>query len=206
MLAAMLILPGAAAFSVARLDKRLAAVQVDNPGVQRAAARFVHFAEVDGELDAEARSRLDQLLDYGAAFEEPGFDGQRRVVVPRVGTRSPWSSKATDIARGSGLDGVVRLERGVLWLFDGAVADETALRRAISDRMTESVLDSEEQAALLFSHAEPHALASIEVLSAGRAALSRANVELGLALAEDEIDYLLDAFRELWAATRPTSS
>ncbi len=193
----MLILPGAAAFSVARLEKRLSAIRAENPSVQRAAARFVHFAEVDGVLDAEQRGRLDRLLDYGRPFEPPGFDGRRRLVVPRIGTRSPWSSKATDIAVGCGLGAVRRLERGVLWMLEGGISDEAALGRALSDRMTETVLQSEEQAAALFSHAEPRPLASIDALGAGRAAIERANLELGLALAPDEIDYLLDAFREL---------
>jgi len=193
----MLILPGAAAFSAARLEKRLSAIRAENPSVQRAAARFVHFAELDGELDAEQRGRLDRLLDYGRPFDPPGFDGQQRLVVPRIGTRSPWSSKATDIAEDCGLGAIRRLERGVLWMLDGDVSDEAALGHAVSDRMTETVLESEEQAAALFSHAEPRPLASIDVLGAGRAAIERANQELGLALAPDEVDYLLDAFREL---------
>ncbi len=193
----MLILPGAPALSAARLDKRVAALRGANPGVTAASARFVHFADADAELAPEARRVLDRLLDYGPRAALTDVTGRTLVVVPRIGTISPWSSKATDIAQSCGLAGVRRLERGIAWSIAGPVADEAALRAALHDRMTESVLDEPAQAAALFEHAPPRALSSVDVRAAGRDALTQANTEMGLALSGDEIDYLVAAFREL---------
>jgi phosphoribosylformylglycinamidine synthase len=196
----MLEIAGAPAFTPARLQKRLAAVRARNPGVTALAATFAHFVDVDGALTDAERGVLGRLLTYGprAAAGAAAAPGARRLlVVPRLGTISPWSSKATDIARICGLPRVRRVERGIWYAVAGAVADEAALRRALHDRMTESVLASSAEAEGLFAHAAPRPLATVALGADGRAALARANAALGLALAPDEIDYLVDAYASL---------
>ena len=196
----MLVLPGSAALSKARLVKRLARIQETCPSVTAVSARFVHFVDVSAPLTDSSRAVLDQLLTYGPreALPEIAGDTQTLWVVPRLGTVSPWSSKATDIATTCGLDVVRRIERGVAWTVAATTGlDRGRLAAAISDRMTETVLERESDGARLFVDREPHTMGSVPVLSGGRAALERANSELGLALADDEIDYLVGAFRGL---------
>ena len=127
----------------------------------------------------------------------------QRVVVPRPGTISPWSSKATDIVHNCGLTQVERVERGIVYLVDlqtdlNLFADDTAeLDSLLHDRMTQAVLNEVEEAGCLFSSAEPQSLNSIDILSAGKQALDDAVSYLGLALADDEVDYLYQSFIEL---------
>ena len=195
----MLHLPGPPAFSASALGKKLAAVQRANPRVSALGADFVHFVALAGEtgLDAAARGVLDQLLRYGPRREPQALQGASWWVVPRIGTISPWSSKATDIAHNCGLRGLRRVERGVRYTVAGAVDDERGLLACLHDRMTESVLRSADEARALFAQAAPAPLASVPVQREGRAALERANRELGLALSDDELDYLLQAFAQL---------
>ncbi|HVO19627.1 MAG TPA: phosphoribosylformylglycinamidine synthase, partial [Anaeromyxobacter sp.] len=203
----VLELTGSPAFTPARLAKRLARVRARNPGVTGLAADFVHLVDLERPLSPAAREVLDRLLRYGPRTAPPptGPEGGRGPgplrlwVVPRLGTISPWSTKATDIARtcGLGAHGLRRIERGVLWAVSGPVADGPALRAALHDRMTESVLDRAEDAARLFAREEPRPLRTVGLLEGGRPALERANRELGLALSPDEIDYLVEAFRGL---------
>ena len=193
----MLVLRGAPAFTPARLAKRLRRIQGRNPAIRDAAAEFVHFAEIAEPLSDRETHVLDRLLRYGPRVEAHKLDGQRLLVVPRIGTISPWSSKATDVAHNCGLDKVKRIERGIWYTVAGTITDAPALRAAIHDRMTESVLEREEDATRLFRHAEPQPLATVDVLGQGRAAIEAANASMGLALAADEIDYLVDNFRVL---------
>jgi phosphoribosylformylglycinamidine synthase len=199
----MLVLQGSPAATAAALDKKLRLVQRANPGVTAIAARFVHLVGLEGraELDAASRRVLEQLLTYGPRAEaatEPGAEGTRTWwVVPRVGTISPWSSKATDIARICGLAQVHRVERGVAWTVTGKVDDERALLAALHDRMTESVLARLEEADALFEAHVPRPMKTIPLAAEGRDALVRADAELGLALAQDEIDYLAKSFTAL---------
>jgi phosphoribosylformylglycinamidine synthase len=193
----LLHLSGPRAFSDAALAKKLARIRERNPGVAALAAQFVHLADVGAELAPEQRALLDRLLTYGPRRPAQASSGLRLFVVPRIGTISPWSSKATEIARICGLHALRRIERGVAYAVSGQVDDAAALRACLHDRMTETVLADLEQAARLFERAEPGQQRSIDVLGTGRAALERSNRELGLALAEDEIDYLLASFRAL---------
>ena len=193
----MLPIPGPPALSASAELKKLERIRRDNPKATALYAEFVHLVDLVAPLDARARGVLDRLLAYGPRRERRPLTGQLVVVVPRIGTMSPWSSKATDIARISGLTAVRRLERGVVYAVQGKVDDLRALQAALHDRMTESVLERVEQAAALFQTAEPAPLAHIDVLGGGRAALEQADRTLGLALSPDEIDYLLEAFREL---------
>ena len=193
----MLELAGAPAFTPARLQKRLTSIRAANPGVTALGATFVHFADVTAPLGAHEATVLERLLRYGprVAPTPIASPAARLLVVPRLGTISPWSSKATDIARGCGLGTVRRIERGIWYEVAGTIADPQALRAALHDRMTESVLDGAAAAEALFTRADPRPLAPVLVINEGRAALEEANARLGLALAPDEIDYLHDAYR-----------
>ena len=191
----MQILPGSTAFSPFRIDKLIqdAATLGVDPG--RTATRFVHLIDAD-ELSEGDLDKLRSLLHYGPADEPETLAGAaRKIVIPRPGTISPWSSKATDIAHICGLTGVRRIERAVAWSFQNEVGD--VLDRLIYDRMTEIVIADEADAACLFDTFEPRRLARVPVLADGAAAIERANRELGMALADDEIDYLVNAFVEL---------
>jgi len=198
----MLELRGAPALSAFRHAKLLDALRASVPEVESLQADYVHFVDHDGDLDEGERRLLEQLLDYGPVREDASHgDGQLFLVVPRIGTQSPWSSKATDIAHNCGLGRVRRIERGIAYRVRvaGTLAEAAfeGLQAALHDRMTETVLADASDAARLFAHHAPAPLGSVDLLEGGREALAVANVELGLALAEDEIDYLCEAFREL---------
>ncbi|MCC7538242.1 MAG: phosphoribosylformylglycinamidine synthase [Deltaproteobacteria bacterium] len=185
---------GRAAFSDSRLARRLERIRQDNPRIHEVHALFVHLVETEPGAPLDTAT-LHALLTYGPEAPPRTVEGRHLWVVPRIGTLSPWSSKATDIARICGVAGVRRIERAIAWSIAGEVNDEAALRRALHDRMTECVLDRLEDARQLFVHEPPRPLATVPLLSGGRAALEEADRRLGLALAPDEIDYLLDAFR-----------
>jgi phosphoribosylformylglycinamidine synthase len=197
-------LRGPNALSEFRRDKLLREMQRLAPSVTALEARFWHFAALAQPLtEAEARV-LVRLLTYGPR-EESVTDSKvpPMLVVPRLGTISPWSSKATDIIHRCGLTRVTRVERGVAWRIAGAggaalsAAEREALMPIIHDRMTENVLPDLAQAAELFRESTPASLRTVDVGGGGRAALEAANRDWGMALSPDEIDYLLDNFRRL---------
>ena len=195
----MFELPGGTVFSPFRYEKLLARLQNADHRVNGFDARYVHFIDVEERLTETELDLLQQLLDSGPVLPvDPR--GHALWVVPRIGTISPWSSKATDIVRNCGLHKIHRVERGIrfdLHLARDAVPDETcfqALLPVLHDRMTESVLTRAEDAELLFEQHEPAPSVSIDLLNGGREALEQANRELGLALSEDEIDYLFESF------------
>ncbi|MDP3505194.1 MAG: phosphoribosylformylglycinamidine synthase [Myxococcales bacterium] len=191
----MLTLHGSSPFTAARLSRRLHRLKAGNPKLERATVSSSFFIETTRAPTSDETLRLSQVL--AATQTAPDPVSTLRLVVPRLGTVSPWSSKATDIARNCGLDFVKRVERGTAWHLHGSITDEAALRTGLSDRMTESVLGSFKEADALFSHHAPRPLSTVAVLKQGRAALEQANRSMGLALAEDEIDYLVDAFTKL---------
>ncbi len=193
----MLIRPGAPAFSSARLAQRLALVQRENPGVTGLRAAYAHFVDVDAELGADARRVLDRLLEYGPTRVPEVLDGMSLWVIPRLGTISPWSSKATDIAHICGLAAIRRIERGIVWTVAGTVNARATLHAALHDRMTEMVIRELGQAEELFGRHEPRPMSTVDVLGQGKAALEQANQAMGLALASDEMDYLVAAFRDM---------
>ncbi len=196
----MLTLFGAAALSDFRIRKLQQALREVLPSLTGLEAGFVHFADVSVPLDADARATLERLLDYGPRSEPLRRQGQLLLAVPRPGTRSPWSSKATDIARNAGLPEVRRLERGVAWYLEGGPFDAAALQAAaalLHDRMVEAVFTELDQAQALFELHAPRPLTSVPLIANGRPALEAANAALGLALADDEIDYLVDGFNAL---------
>jgi phosphoribosylformylglycinamidine synthase len=194
----MLTFSGAPALSDFRLDKVLAAIRERVAQVEAIDTRFVHFVDTAAPLTAGETDVLQALLRYGPATLAGEPHGEMLLVVPRFGTVSPWSSKATDIAHVCGLDNVLRIERGVAYYVEAPVAlqpgERGAIASVIHDRMTETVLDAVDAAAGLFQHHAPRPLATIPLLAEGRAALERANTQLGLALSDDEIEYLADAF------------
>ena len=195
----MLILRGAPALSAFRHGKLLAQLTAKVPAVRGLYAEFAHFAEVTGTLGADEEQVLARLLKYGPSVPVQEPAGRLFLVVPRFGTISPWSSKASDIAHNCGLSRVQRLERGIAYYVAGEFSDSETeqIAAALHDRMTELVLQRFDDAASLFSHAQPRQLTAVDVLGGGRAALEKANVELGLALADDEIDYLVTSFTGL---------
>ncbi len=210
----MLILPGSAALSRFRIQKLLDGLKAAGVPVDRATAEFVHVVETEGELGQADRQVLDRLLTYGPAVGRPLADRQSSperhgasagptsitlIVAPRIGTISPWSSKATDIAHICGLTAIKRIERVVAYRFGGPAPDSqlSVLRSAIHDRMTQVVFERFEELEALFRHGQPRPMSTVPVVARGRAALEEANKALGLALAEDEIDYLVKNFNAL---------
>lgn len=195
----MLILRGAPALSAFRHGKLLDLLTQQVPAVTGLYAEFAHFAEVTGALNAEEEQVLARLLKYGPSVPVQEPSGRLFLVVPRFGTISPWSSKASDIARNCGLAKIERIERGIAYYVSGELseADVQQIAARLHDRMTQLVLNELEEASALFSHAQPKPLTVVDILAGGRAALEKANLELGLALAEDEIDYLVKSFVEL---------
>ncbi len=192
---AILKLPGGTALSDFRLDKLNAVLDAAGSGLRVRATQLWHFVEVTHPPTVDEQQTLDRLLRYGPEGPPPG-DLRKTVVLvtPRLGTISPWSSKATDIARQCGLDVVRRIERGTAYHLEGDGSSDAALPH-LHDRMTEAVLDSLDEADELFHHFEPRPLAEIDILDRGREAIDEANQAMGLALAPDEIDYLLDYFQ-----------
>ncbi|MBJ2178848.1 phosphoribosylformylglycinamidine synthase [Pseudomonas veronii] len=195
----MLILRGAPALSAFRHSKLLEQLSQKVPAVTGLYAEFAHFADVTGVLTADEQQVLARLLKYGPSVPVQEPTGRLFLVLPRFGTISPWSSKASDIARNCGLEKIQRLERGIAFYVAGQFSEAEAelIAGSLHDRMTQIIVSQLEQAGALFSHAEPKPLTAIDVLGGGRAALAKANTELGLALAEDEIDYLVNAFNGL---------
>jgi phosphoribosylformylglycinamidine synthase len=196
----MLILRGAPALSNFRTQKLLAGLQQQIPSVTGLSTQFVHFADVSEPLDQARQAVLAQLLTYGPKAEgEVSHEGQLFLVLPRVGTISPWASKATDIAKNTGLDAVRRLERGVAYFVSGTLSDAEHQQVAaqLHDRMVETVFASFDEATQLFTRQQPAPQTTVDILGGGRAALATANTALGLALADDEIDYLVESFQAL---------
>ncbi|HEX4763374.1 MAG TPA: phosphoribosylformylglycinamidine synthase, partial [Usitatibacter sp.] len=198
----VLTLPGAIALSPFRVEKLLASLPRPLAEAIAIDTRFVHFVALGAPLDAAETAVLEKLLTYGTpATGAP--NGVLLLVLPRFGTVSPWSSKATDIVHNCGLAKVQRVERGVAYYVTardpGPLSEHSrsALARVIHDRMTETVVTELEAAAKLFEKHAPQPLATVDLAAGGRKALEEANGSMGLALAPDEIDYLVENFARL---------
>lgn len=195
----MLILSGSSSlthFQKSKLLNQFAELSLPITSVD---GRYVHFANVDESLSEGQSLTLEKLLSYGPS-EQLSEDEYNHsfIVVPRPGTISPWSSKATDIAHNCGLAAIKRIERGEQFkLFatrELTVTEIKHVQQCVHDRMMQSVLDSAEQAVCLFAESEPAPIRAVPILEQGKVALEEANQSLGLALAEDEIDYLYENF------------
>lgn len=190
---------GPGALSAFRSERVLDELKAFLPGAHAVGAHYVHYVLTQKPLTDKEKTRLADLLDYGE--QTPSVRADVSVLVaPRCGTISPWSSKATDIAHNTGLANVVRIERAVVYeiaLEDGVrIGKEQmqALYALLCDRMTQTVLDPKEAAEAIFADTASRPMTSVDILSGGRAALCKANTEMGLALSDDEIDYLVGAF------------
>ncbi|WP_333873857.1 phosphoribosylformylglycinamidine synthase [Methylobacter sp.] len=192
----MLKISGTSALSGFRINKLLVELQAIEPAIKAVSARFIHFVDIETDLNDSQTGILKQLLAYGSTLSGADIQGERLLVVPRSGTISPWSSKATEIAERCGLSEVKRIERGIEYTLDVNVALSSAVKALLHDRMTQTVVDGDSDPDL-FVHHQPKPLLSIAIIEQGREALVSANAELGLALSDDEIDYLTDSFQAL---------
>jgi phosphoribosylformylglycinamidine synthase len=197
----MLELRGAPALSPFRSRKLHTRLQDIVPAVEHVYAEFMHFTDLEFPLSESDQAVLDRLLTYGPSVSAEEPDGVLFLVVPRPGTLSPWSSKATDIARNCGLRQIRRIERGIAYYVKAnrklSLEQREKIAGLLHDRMTQKVFHEMGGAELLFHTDEPRTLNRVPVLSGGRQALVDANRSLGLALAEDEIDYLVKSFSDL---------
>ena len=192
----MLILPGSPALSAFRKEKLIGGT----PAIVGLSSHFVHFVDLHEPLTDAEQAVLARLLEYGPRVEAEDEGGELFLVVPRPGTISPWSSKATDICHNAGLTKVRRVERGTAFhvtLSNNDDATRAAARAAVHDRMTQAVLGQYDDASALFGQHQPAPLSTVDILGGGRKALEDANSALGLALADDEIDYLVEQFEQL---------
>ncbi|NND00724.1 MAG: phosphoribosylformylglycinamidine synthase [Gammaproteobacteria bacterium] len=200
----MLRLRGSQAYSSFRIDKLLASIQPRFPSVQQIDSEFQHLVKLGDEtqpLDSAELAKLQRLLTYGPKMNEVEHQGQRLFVLPRLGTISPWSTKATDIAHHCGLQKIARIERGVAFYIQAENNLNNnqlqLLAEFLYDPMIESVVSELDQAESLFSENTPQPLYEVPLISEGRQALVAANSELGLALSEEEIDYLHHQYNTL---------
>ena len=208
----MLIFPGSSALSAFRSQRLLSQLKEIDAAISGVSARFCHFIDASPAPTDEDISRLQALLTYGEPCDVTN-DGEQFVVIPRFGTISPWASKATDIAHNCGMTQIHRIERGVTYyvqrkagLLGGSKKldpdSAAAIIALLHDRMTETVLREPQEAKGLFTELQAPPLASIDIKAGGKAALALANVELGLAMLDDEIEYLYQAFTQ--AKRNPT--
>ncbi|AZR59932.1 phosphoribosylformylglycinamidine synthase [Eikenella corrodens] len=185
-------------FRVEKLLQKAAALRLPEAEIR---SEYWYFADCAEGLNAADAEKLEALLAGQVASELPQSSGSLHLflVTPRIGTISPWASKATEIAKNCGFTQIKRIERGMAVWLSGSLSEAQKQQWAalLHDRMTESVLPDFQVAAKLFAHPEAQTFDTVDVLSGGRAALEKANTDLGLALSPDEIDYLLDNYRVL---------
>ncbi len=207
----MLIFPGKSAYSLFALQKLVTSLQQIDIVLHLVSANFLHLVELtdDSEqLSAGEKQLLTRLLDYGPSHSPDDLDSTQDgsllaqssclYITPRPGTISPWSSKATDIALNCGLAKIRRLERGIeIHIVGLSEANKLQVLTLLHDRMTQAIFTHPDQLVSLFQNQSPKTFTTISVQQQGREALSEANRTLGLALAEDEIDYLLSSFQIL---------
>ena len=204
-----LFLPGADALSQFRQQRLLGSLVQQGVNLDSIEAQYLHFVWSDKELTSQEKEVLNSLLTYGQKFVSKlqvgnalfsKLSDQSAIVIPRLGTVSPWASKATDIARQCGLS-ILRIERGIqfTWQCKKSLSPEQGLLvlALLHDRMTEAVIQSVDDANALYRVLEDRPLSRIAVLSEGQSALEKANTELGLALSDDEVAYLAESFKRL---------
>jgi len=197
----MLILRGAPALSNFRKVKLLTTLQQQVAAISGVYAEYMHLVELRESLSEKDQAKLETILQYGPNVAKEEAKGQMLFVTPRVGTISPWSSKATDIAINCGLDKVIRLERGTVFYIQAdqelTQAELLKVEMLVHDRMVEQLFPTVVAASVLFEHTKPQEMERVDVIGQGKEALVTANTNLGLALADDEIDYLVASFVKL---------
>ena len=191
-------LRGASALSLFRIQKlaqKAAALGLPQAEIS---SEYWYFVSSTAPFDAAQTEKLQALLS-AVRVDTPAAGQSLFLITPRIGTISPWSSKATDIAHNCGLDGVERIERGMAVYVSGSLHDKERAQWAslLHDRMTESVLPDFQSAEKLFAAHEDQSFDTVDVLGGGRAALEAADKSMGLALSSDEMDYLLENYRAL---------
>ena len=185
-------------FRVEKLLQKAAALRLPEAEIR---SEYWYFADCAEGLNAADAEKLEALLAGQVASALPQSSGSLHLflITPRIGTISPWASKATEIAKNCSFTQIRRIERGMAVWLSGSLSEAQKQQWAalLHDRMTESVLPDFQVAAKLFAHPEAQTFDTVDVLSGGRAALEKANTDLGLALSPDEIDYLLDNYQAL---------
>ena len=196
----MIVKEGPASHSPFKLESLLRRLQSIDQNIDDLGARFIHLIDSKNDPDEEQDRILDSILEYGPDWPFGTHEGFKVFTLPRFGTTSPWSSKATDIAKVCGLTSIEKIERGVIFTLALKDKDSAPSKEAIEmlyDRMTEVVITDLKQAKEIFSSLEPQPFSDVDILSDGKKSLETANIELGLALNNDEIDYLLEQFTKL---------
>ena len=190
----MLTLFGKSCLSSHKQSSLLKKINQSSCKVNNISARYVYF--IDGEVPDNKQKILQEILNYGFDDDITVNDKDSLILVtPRIGTISPWASKATDIAHNVGLNSIKRIERAIAYYINGT--DKEAIASNLYDRMVESVLYDFDDAKKLFVTSEPKPLSHIDILSMGKDALVKADKELGLALSQQEISYLVEVFTKL---------
>ncbi|MDP3088681.1 MAG: phosphoribosylformylglycinamidine synthase [Methylotenera sp.] len=199
----MACLRGSAALSQFRIAKIHSQLSQNAANITHIYAEFRHFIWSDVALDDEQQNTLKQILTYGPSLQAEDSKGELLLVIPRVGTISPWASRATDIVKHCGLEAVQRVERGIAYFVQTKNGEKLTqeerkqLLPLIHDRMTEMVFASLDEAAKLYHTDAPKPLSTVDILQGGKQALVKANSDMGLALSPDEVDYLFDNFTKI---------
>lgn len=197
------ILRGSSALSDYKIEKLIAALRQSKIEVSKISTTYVHLVDNQEPLSDEQHQVLRKILTYGPVDCQHQDDGELFLVVPRIGTISPWATKATDIAHNCGLKSIHRIERGIAFYIKSADGQpfnqeqRMAICSLIHDRMMQVVLSSFDEAQTLFAEQKPAPFTQIPLTTGGKEALKKANVELGLALSSDEMDYLIESFQSL---------
>ncbi|SVD89826.1 uncharacterized protein METZ01_LOCUS442680, partial [marine metagenome] len=196
----MITIEGPPSHSPYRLNQLLSELQSIDSSVTSIGARYIHFIDNSEELTNKDYAVLNPLLSYGPDWGLGANKGDKIIVIPRIGTTSPWSSKATDIAHGCGLSSIHRVERGLIYTLVGLTDDQHLRTRCFAtlyDRMTQQAITQFDQLERMFEIDQPQSFTTISILSEGIEALEAANTELGLALNNQEMNYLLEQFQIL---------
>ena len=195
----VICIDGQQALSDFRIRKLNEILSIIDSSIKINDAAFRYYIQLSGSLDQENMTRLSALLLSGEPTIKRNNQSSQVNVVPRIGTISSWSSKATDITRACGISMVTRLERGICFTYETkevlSIDQVKEVERVLHDRMTESILHKDIKLKELFTTHAPQPLINIDLLTEGKSAIERANQQLGLALSGDEIDYLCDHYR-----------
>lgn len=193
----MQIVSGVSGLSDFRTKNILEKIQKIDPKIKNVSAELVHFIETNNNLSNDQQINLKLLLNYGAPYDSIR-KGTLLIVVPRLGTISAWSSKATDIAHNAGLNNIIRIEHGIAIYIEGLKKDDIyKIAPLLHDRMTESVLTSFDQTKELFKEGLPKSLNVFDIQKGTKKDLQSANKQLGRALEDDEVDYLYQEYTAL---------